>query len=61
MKHDTTFPDKLFDRVVGNGILHHLELPAAMTEVDRILKPGKGTFPGAAGLSVFLCEAGYPS
>ena len=38
--HETTFPDKLFDRVVGNGILHHLELPAAMTEVDRILKPG---------------------
>lgn len=38
--HETTFPDRFFDRVVGNGILHHLELPAAMTEIDRILKPG---------------------
>jgi SAM-dependent methyltransferase len=38
--HETTFPDKFFDRVVGNGILHHLELPAAMMEIDRILKPG---------------------
>ena len=38
--HETTFPDKFFDRVVGNGILHHLELPAAMMEINRILKPG---------------------
>lgn len=37
--HETTFPDKFFDRVVGNGILHHLELPEAMREIDRILKP----------------------
>ena len=38
--HKTSFPDKFFDRVVGNGILHHLDLPAALMEVDRILKPG---------------------
>lgn len=38
--HEMTFPDKLFDRVVGNGILHHLDLPAAMTEIDRVLKLG---------------------
>ena len=38
--HQTNFPDRHFDRVVGNGILHHLDLSAAMTEVDRILKPG---------------------
>src|SRR5262249_17820703 len=38
--HETNFPDKHFDRAVGNGILHHLDLSAAMTEVDRILKPG---------------------
>jgi 2-polyprenyl-3-methyl-5-hydroxy-6-metoxy-1,4-benzoquinol methylase len=38
--HETTFPDMFFDRVVGNGILHHLELPTAMAEIDRILKPG---------------------
>ena len=33
------FPISSLNRVVGNGILHHLELPAAMTEVDKILKP----------------------
>jgi SAM-dependent methyltransferase len=38
--HQTPFPDGYFDRVVGNGILHHLDLPAAMKEVDRVLKPG---------------------
>lgn len=37
--HQTNFPDKHFDRVVGNGILHHLDLLGAMTEIDRILKP----------------------
>jgi SAM-dependent methyltransferase len=34
------FPDKVFDRVVGNGILHHVDLRAVMAEIDRILKPG---------------------
>jgi 2-polyprenyl-3-methyl-5-hydroxy-6-metoxy-1,4-benzoquinol methylase len=38
--HKTTFPEKFFDRIVGNGILHHLDLPAAMGEVHRLLKPG---------------------
>jgi SAM-dependent methyltransferase len=38
--HETTFPDNVFDRVVGIGILHHLDLPAAMAEIDRVLKPG---------------------
>ena len=48
--HQTNFPDRHFDRVVGNGILHHLDLSAAMTEVDRILKPGaKGTLSRTAG------------
>jgi SAM-dependent methyltransferase len=38
--HETTFADCFFDLVVGNGILHHLDLAAAMQEVERILKPG---------------------
>jgi SAM-dependent methyltransferase len=38
--HEMAFPDRFFDLVVGNGILHHLDLAVAMQEVDRILKPG---------------------
>jgi SAM-dependent methyltransferase len=38
--HETTFADEYFDLVVGNGILHHLDLTTAMQEIDRILKPG---------------------
>jgi 2-polyprenyl-3-methyl-5-hydroxy-6-metoxy-1,4-benzoquinol methylase len=48
--HETTFPDEFFDRVVGNGILHHLDLAAAMAEVDRILKPdGRALFQEPLG------------
>jgi 2-polyprenyl-3-methyl-5-hydroxy-6-metoxy-1,4-benzoquinol methylase len=53
--HETNFPDKYFDRIVGNGILHHLELPAAMSEVERILKPGaKALFQEPLGESPLL-------
>lgn len=38
--HETAFADRFFDLVVGNGILHHLDLAAAMHEIVRILKPG---------------------
>jgi len=38
--HHLTFPDNSFDLVVGNGIIHHLELSLAMQEVARVLKPG---------------------
>jgi SAM-dependent methyltransferase len=38
--HRLTFPDNSFELVLGNGILHHLELSAAMAEVDRVLKLG---------------------
>ncbi len=41
------FPDRSFDRVWGNAILHHLDLPAAARELRRILRPG--------GVAVF-CE-----
>jgi ubiquinone/menaquinone biosynthesis C-methylase UbiE len=36
----TTFPDETFDSVVGSAVLHHLELEAALREIERVLKPG---------------------
>ena len=44
--HDTGFPDDSFDLVVGNAILHHLDLARALGEIQRILAPG--------GRAVFL-------
>lgn len=38
--HELTFPDNTFDFVVGNGILHHLNLGLALSEIHRVLKPG---------------------
>ncbi|MCP3976909.1 MAG: class I SAM-dependent methyltransferase [bacterium] len=34
------FPDEDFDMVCGTGILHHLDLARAFSELDRVLKPG---------------------
>lgn len=44
--HHTPFGDSMFDYVVGNGALHHLDLDTALTEIARVLKPG--------GKAVFL-------
>ena len=41
------FADASFDCIWGNAILHHLHLPTAARELERILKPG--------GIAVF-CE-----
>jgi SAM-dependent methyltransferase len=41
------FADGSFDRVWGNAILHHLDLPRAARELHRVLRPG--------GVAVF-CE-----
>ena len=41
------FPDRSFDAVWGNAILHHLDLPQAAAELRRVLRPG--------GVAVF-CE-----
>ena len=44
--HHTPFGDAMFDYVVGNGALHHLDLEKAFAEIARVLKPG--------GVAVFM-------
>ncbi len=34
------FPDRTFDVAYGSSILHHLDLPAVLAELRRVLKPG---------------------
>ena len=38
--HRLEFPDETFDLVVGDGILHHLELDVSTAEIMRVLKVG---------------------
>jgi SAM-dependent methyltransferase len=38
--HHTKFADGSFDLVIGRGILHHLDVPLACAEIQRVLKPG---------------------
>jgi SAM-dependent methyltransferase len=38
--HHTKFADGTFDLVIGRGILHHLDIPAACAENKRLLQPG---------------------
>lgn len=38
--HRLEYPDGHFDAVIGWGILHHLDLPAALAEIRRVLRPG---------------------
>ena len=40
----TSFPDGFFDHVFGNGILHHLDLEPALSEIARVLRPGGSAF-----------------
>jgi ubiquinone/menaquinone biosynthesis C-methylase UbiE len=44
--HHMSFPDDSFDVIVGDSILHHLELRQALLEIRRVLRPG--------GRAVFL-------
>ena len=52
------FPDKTFDAVVGDGILHHLiPLEPVLAELKRVLKPGGIGFffePNMANPQIFL-------
>ena len=46
-----TFPDGTFDLVIGEGILHHLNLEASYAEISRVLKP--------TGHAVFMEPLGH--
>lgn len=38
------FPDAFFDAIVGNSVLHHLDLDQALPEMVRVLAPGGRLF-----------------
>lgn len=38
--YELSFPDGIFDVVVGSSVLHHLETRKALRELYRVLKPG---------------------
>lgn len=46
-----TFPDDSFDLVIGEGILHHLDLPRSYSEIARVLRPG--------GRAIFMEPLGH--
>ncbi len=51
------FCDNSFNYVIGNGILHHLDLEIAIKEFKRILKPGGGILffePNMANPQIWL-------
>lgn len=37
---ELSYPDRVFNSVVGSSVLHHLEIDEALREVYRVLKPG---------------------
>jgi ubiquinone/menaquinone biosynthesis C-methylase UbiE len=48
---EMTFPDCSFDLIIGEGILHHLDLEKCYAEISRVLKPG--------GKAVFMEPLGH--
>jgi 2-polyprenyl-3-methyl-5-hydroxy-6-metoxy-1,4-benzoquinol methylase len=42
--YDLSYPDAVFDSVVGSSVLHHLEIEGALCEIYRVLKPGGRIF-----------------
>jgi len=38
--YELSYPEGVFDSVVGSSVLHHLEIEAALREIYRVLKPG---------------------
>jgi ubiquinone/menaquinone biosynthesis C-methylase UbiE len=55
------FPDNSFDVVIANHVLHHIpNIPTAITEMHRVLRPGGTLYAlanGTNGLEHFLHEA----
>ena len=52
---DLDYSDNTFDLVCGTGILHHLELEKALSEITRVLKPeGKAIFIEPLGHNLFI-------
>ena len=45
------FEDNTFDLVIGEGILHHLDLEKSYSEISRVLKPG--------GQAIFMEPLGH--
>jgi SAM-dependent methyltransferase len=37
--YELSYPDAVFDSVVGSSVLHHLEIEEAIREIYRVLKP----------------------
>lgn len=49
---DTGLASGSFDLVAGRFVLHHLDVPAAVRELDRLLAPrGRGVFVETSGLN----------
>jgi 2-polyprenyl-3-methyl-5-hydroxy-6-metoxy-1,4-benzoquinol methylase len=38
--YNLSYPEAVFDSVVGSSVLHHLEIREAVREIHRVLKPG---------------------
>ena len=38
--YELSYPDRVFDSIVGSSVLHHLEIEEALREIYRVLKPG---------------------
>jgi len=38
--YELSYPDRVFNSVVGSSVLHHLEIDEALREIYRVLKPG---------------------
>ena len=52
---DTGLPGESFDIVVGKFVLHHLDLPKAVEELARVMKPGaRGVFMETSALNPAL-------
>jgi SAM-dependent methyltransferase len=42
--YSLSYPDAMFDSVVGSSVLHHLEIQEALRNIYRVLKPAGGIY-----------------